>query len=128
MHVCLVVGAKADVNDKVSIYLSCTGLTEACRAACGHNIKKCRTEMGHSQSSKAESMRCSCGVIAVGKHKNICSCSPHAQQDSHFRCRCRFRVDIAGPDFAVAVIHESSENQAAHGSDEPNPKKQRKLP
>ena len=113
----------------MTLYLECTGLTDACRTECGRAVPICRRALGSSQAKKGQDMLCACGKVASGRHKNLCACSLGPQADSHFRCPFRLKVISAGPSFAEARIYVSSANKSAHADEKPAEKQlKRKVP
>jgi hypothetical protein len=89
----------------------------------------CRLKHPISQSKNGTAMTCACGRSPTDGHKQICICSRDKQQDSHFRCQWKLRVDIPGPDFLLASIYVGSRNEELHPEgQQPQVRKQRKVP
>jgi hypothetical protein len=75
-------------------------------------------EAGNSQSKAGQAMKCACGTLAVNGHKNLCSCTPGRQPDTHFRCTYRLKAELTGPHFSVVTIFDHRDNGLAHQAEQ----------
>lgn len=101
----------------MKLYFRCDGKTNQCRLFCKQPVPECWKSRGKGKAKAGTVLPCCCGGSGDDEHWLLCKCQPGVHQpETHFHCRCAFRVVIRGPDFAKAEIHEGDENAVTHQS------------